>query len=315
MRKLFSHIIIAVTLIILISSPGSAEMTKISPGDIIYIGESGLDLTDFIKQPTIVIAEFRDMYGDTYVNSYKITKPISFYVSKDDFIGKTGKWYLSDDSGKGQLAFIVREPSINLKIFDTTTQKDVTNEPVPRGHYLNFKVETNIGLASQRSGYNPDQAPFYLTIKNPTGKEITDEVIGNDDLLIPLYNLPITTGSTEDDWYWVSSDEDHAEPSVNDGWNTGAMEESGQYVYDTGEYSVWVVCVLNDMNKNYLAPSDGSLYTGKTISVEKKITLYDSNLNELPSDSSSMEDNTAKISRKESIDTKDYRQYTGTGSL
>lgn len=313
--KLMQSIIPIVLLIILISLPAGAEVTKISPGDRVYLGEGDLDISDALGDYETIAFYYanEDPDIDPPEKLLDVPNPESAYMDPEILYARYGKWYQWDGNKRGDLVFIVSDPSLRVDIYDTTTQKDVTNEDVPRGHYINFEVITNLGSVSERSGYTPEDAPINLIITDPEGNEITDTVIGKDDQQIPLHNLPVTPVLNDDRlWYWVGNKGDHEVPSSDDGWNTGARDASGTYVYKTGKYTIWVVSELNGMNKNYLTISDGSPRLGKTISAEKTITLYDGDSDELSSGSSSKTDNESQLRGKESTRSQNYGRGTGT---
>lgn len=314
MRKLLVSIFLAVTLSILVSLPGSAEVTTISPGDWVYSGEEDLDLTDAMGDYEMIAHWFPGEDPDVGAPDkiLDVPNPQSVYINPKIVYGYVGNWYQWDGKKRGDLVFIVSDPSLRVDVYDTTAQKDVTNMAVPRGHYINFKIITNIGSVSERSGYSSEDGPINLIIMDPEGNNITESVIGKDDQLIPFHTLPVTPVKNDEHiWYWVGKDGDHNVPSPDDGWNTGARDDSGNFVYDTGEYTIQAECVLNGMNTNYLTV-DGSPYTGRTISAMKTITLTDGDEQESSSESSSKADNTAKAGGIVSSDTKDYSPNTGT---
>jgi PGF-pre-PGF domain-containing protein len=88
-------------------------------------------------------------------------------VAPSDFVGYTGNWYLVDSNGKAYnlptyvtdahpqckctaagcfaaLVFTVADPSLDIRIWDYTTNNDVTGKSVPQGEKLGFRIDTNM---------------------------------------------------------------------------------------------------------------------------------------------------------------------------
>lgn len=59
MTKIISFLLVAIVILAIVSSPVYAVVNKISPGDKVFLGESGLDLTGFIDGP-VMIAWYHD---------------------------------------------------------------------------------------------------------------------------------------------------------------------------------------------------------------------------------------------------------------
>ena len=89
-----------------------------------------------------------------------------FMVAPSDFVGYTGNWYLLDTNGRAyslpdylqtsdeckctaqscvaSLVFTVLDPSLDIRIWDYTTNNDVTGKSVPQGEKLGFRIDTNM---------------------------------------------------------------------------------------------------------------------------------------------------------------------------
>jgi hypothetical protein len=95
------------------------------------------------------------------------TRYRSLTVAPSDFVGYTGNWYLVDTNGKAynlpasvtdahpsckctaagcvaSLVFTVLDPSLDIRIWDYTTNNDVTGKSVPQGEKLGFRIDTNM---------------------------------------------------------------------------------------------------------------------------------------------------------------------------
>jgi PGF-CTERM protein len=94
------------------------------------------------------------------------TRYTNFMVAPSDFVGYTGNWYLLDTNGRAyslpdalqisdmckctadscvaSLVFTVVDPSLDIRIWDYTTNQDVTGKSVPQGEKLGFRIDTNM---------------------------------------------------------------------------------------------------------------------------------------------------------------------------
>ncbi|MHB8053611.1 MAG: DUF3821 domain-containing protein, partial [Methanoregula sp.] len=99
------------------------------------------------------------------------TRYYNFMVAPSDFVGYTGNWYLLDANGRAysafnnpditvpdtcgctlssciaSLVFTVADPSLDMRIWDYTTNNDVTGKSVPQGEKLGFRIDTNMYTA------------------------------------------------------------------------------------------------------------------------------------------------------------------------
>lgn len=250
--------------------PVTGTINKIPAGGVIYIGESGLDITSAIGGCT-QIAHWSEhstpgIDEPDYIRT--ISDSNSFFAHPTVFVGKEGNWYQWHDNVKGPLAFNILDPQLDLKIWDGTEDKDITDGDVKVGNYVNFLIETNMGFLITRPGYHPGDAPFRIKILDENGVKYYDYLIGKDNKENTLTNLKVNKES----WYWVSPDVKHDSPTPEDGWNTAALNDLGESLYEPIFYTVWVECNANGMKDNYLN-SDGLEYYWKTVSPIRSVTL------------------------------------------
>lgn len=252
------------------SGPGILATNKIIRGDTIFIGENNLDVVSALDNATSVA--WWQSGNDSNSNPdvvLPLTTPQVFYVDPVFFTLKTGNWYQWADNQKGELAFTVVDPSLSLGIRDVTIDEDVTGGVIQRGNIGNFVIGSNLYPIVNRSGYNPADSRFKITMTDPFGDSYDFLVgtLGNEHSLTSLQvNGP--------KWYWVGYNNDHSVPDPHDGWNTSAVYPNGTLIYQPGVYSFRAECNVNDMKNNYKAP-DGSDYTNKTVSMVSNITLAD----------------------------------------
>ena len=260
-------VLIAMACIIM---PASAAANKISQGQDVFIGEQGLDISaaaGTTSSAQIAYWSAGDSLADEPAEILSVTDSQNFYISPNLFVGKTGNWYRWNGFAAEGVAFSVKEPSLNLKIWDGSTGNDITGKSVPVGSFANFRVETNMMQIASRPGYTAADGAFNIKVETQDGGVYTN-LVGSNGAEQAL------TGLTVDQqvWYWVGQGNDHTQYPSNDGWDTGAVDRYGNRVYKAGTYTAWVETNVNSVKDNYVAP-DGSSYTGKTISTVQSVTI------------------------------------------
>ncbi|MCJ7741905.1 MAG: DUF3821 domain-containing protein [Methanoregula sp.] len=232
--------------------PASAAINTIKPGNAVFIGEQGLDISAAMGPDTKIgwWASAADITTTSPTQTIDLAGRItSFMISPSEFDGYLGNWYRLNSSGKADgIAFLVVDPQLVLKVEDTTVQVDVELlKWIPSGDDIQFRIDTNmVQMASQRSSpalitikvQSPDGA-IYSSLLNAGGTptSIVD---------IPVNKIPYYTGSI---------------------WNMG-----NPAIYPPGNYTLWAESNVNRMNDNYDV-------TGKTVS--KKIRLLNQGQNPL----------------------------------
>jgi hypothetical protein len=264
--------VFALILCICLVFPVAATINKISQGGDIFLGEKNLDVsaaTGHAKQ----IAWWesgRNPNIDQPTSIESITDVTNFYLSPEIFSDKTGIWYQWINGNKAAPAFNVKEPSLILQIWDSTTGEEITDKSIPVGNYVNFLVETNMQSIATRAGYKVEDAPFTISVFSVTGGDIK-ELAGNNGNIRGLKGQTVN----KETWFWVGEGDNHSKLALNDGWNTAATDINGQPLYAPGFYAVWIDCNVNGIKDNFRAP-DGSEYSGKTTSFVGSVTLESS---------------------------------------
>nr|WP_319540615.1 MEMAR_RS02690 family S-layer glycoprotein [uncultured Methanospirillum sp.] len=259
----------------LLALPTSAALNKISQGGDVFLGEKDLDISPAIGNSKQIAWWQPGSNSETEqpADIETVSDKSNYYIAPDTFLGKTGIWYRwngnpqGNDTAKGAPAFNVKDPSINVKIWDTTAGEDITGKSVPVGNYVNFAIETNMQSITTRTGYQASDGPFKLKVKTSDGATYT-ELLGNNGKALALKGLTVN----QQLWYWIGEGNDHTKYAKNDGWDTAAEDKSNNRLYKAGVYSVTASCNANKMQDQYKAP-DGSDYTGKTITTVKTVQI------------------------------------------
>jgi len=141
-------------------------------------------------------------------------------------------------------AFSVTDPTIDLRVEDSTVGVDVTNKWVPSDDDLRFRIDTNLVQMTQRGV----TVPVSIKVRSPDGAILTS--------LLDKNGAPTTI-----DPYQISTSPQYT-GSI---WST-----KNRVTYSPGTYSIWVECNANSMKDNY-----GQ--TGKTISSTVSLLNQDQN--------------------------------------
>jgi hypothetical protein len=216
--------------------PVAAALNTIPGSGTAFIGEQGLDITQTGAKSGSTIAWYS---GSSNVGSGAPTATVvvddasSFYIAPSTFSGKTGAWYLFPQKA---LAFYVQDPSLNIRIFDSSANFEVAGTVtwIPKGDTVSFGIDNNLYVMADRGGVKG--APVTIHIQAPDGAQYSS-VSGNSLIDIPVNSASYSTGPI---------------------WSTGS--------YTSGTYTVWAECNANGMNDNYGA-------TGKSQSAQKQMLL------------------------------------------
>ena len=258
-------VIVLVCIFLFCVVPANAAVNTISPGNTLFMGEEGLDISAAMGPDTQIgwWASAADITRTSPTKSIDLSGRItSFMVSPSEFEGYLGNWYRLNSSGKANgVAFLVSDPSLVLKVEDTTVQVDVEQTHwIPSGDDIRFRIDTNMAqMASQRS------SPVLVTIKveSPEGAIYSSLLNAGGTRTsivdIPVSTIPFYTGSI---------------------WN---MRDPA--IYPPGNYTLWAESNVNQMNDNYDVP-------GKTIS--KKFILLNQGQNPLITKATTMATQTTK---------------------
>jgi hypothetical protein len=179
----------------------------------------------------------------------QVTSPSNFVVSSSAFGSYTGTWYRLNALGKPDgIAFIVADPSLEIREIDTTINLDVTNRWVPRGDQVAFRIDTNLNQIFSRPAGGSSEG-ITIFVQSPAGGTYS-ALLDSSGNPHSLENLVIPQADYTTPWSW----------------------DTGNSQYVTGTYTIWAKCDVNGMYDNYGIP-------GKTIS--QQTTLLDQEQNPL----------------------------------
>jgi hypothetical protein len=258
-------LIVLVCIFLFCVAPADAAINTIRPGNTVFIGEEGLDISAAVGEDTQIgwWASAADITTTSPTKTIDLTGRITgFMVSPSEFDGYPGNWYRINSTGKANgIAFLVADPSLVLKVEDTTVQVDVEQTHwIPSGDDIRFRIDTNmVQMASQRS------SPALITIKvqSPEGA-IYSSLLNAGGTRTSIVDIPVTTLP-----FYTGSIWNMADPAI----------------YPPGNYTLWAESNVNQMNDNYDIP-------GKTIS--KKFILLNQGVNPLITKATTMPTQTTK---------------------
>ncbi|MDP2797148.1 MAG: DUF3821 domain-containing protein [Methanoregula sp.] len=231
-------------------NPAFAAINTIRPGETVFIGEQGLDITLAMEGDTQIgwWASGASITGSSPTSIIPVSNPASFTIPPNIFGSQTGVWYHLKPSGTANgTAFNVADPQLGIIVEDTTVNVDVTDKWVPTDDELRFRIDTNLYQISGRSGGSPTL--ITIKVQSPDGAVYTSLISKSGTKSIVDY--PVTTTPQYTDSIWGTSYRD---------------------TYPPGTYTIWAECNVNSMNDNYDV-------AGKTIS--RKVSLLNQDQNPL----------------------------------
>jgi hypothetical protein len=225
----------------------AAPISTISPGNTVFLGEEGLDITAALDGSTRIgwWASAADIARSSPSNTLMVSNPSSFSVSPSEFAGYTGSWYRLNASGVicpslgcssgAKVAFIVADPNLDIRVDDATLGIDASsNGWITMGDEVSFRIMTNLDQMTQRgiSG-----APVTIKVQSPDGATYSS-LINKDGTAVPITDIPVPYSP----------------------YSTGAIWDTGRRdAYPYGTYRIWAECNANSMKDNY--PVSGKTYT------------------------------------------------------
>ncbi len=218
-------------------------------GDTVFIGEYGLDLSALGVADGTTLGWFQ-AGSNVATSSPDDTLIVSSAKSFNVVPGtRAGAWYNLNNNRA--LAINVKDPSLNVRVWDVQSNKDVTGKTVTAGRLLSFRVDSNLDSVYSQRG---TAAGVTIKVKDKSGEvysALIDNTGAQNSLVVPV----------------ISSSMLVAGKGAN-----ASMWDTSNANYKTGEYKVWAESNLNGIKDNYKDPS-GADYTGKTITSQYSLTI------------------------------------------
>ncbi len=237
-------------LLFLICVPAVAgDLRTISQGNTVFLGESNINIAPAMGNDTQIgwWASGAAIATSSPDVKMPVSNPSSFYVLPSQFGAYTGSWYRLNAAGSADgVAFLVADPSLAIRVEDTTVNVDVTDRWVPRGDEVRFRIDSNLDAISIQRGTS---APVTIKVQSPNGGVYT-ALMNTAGSTTTLENIGITSSSQY--------------------YKTTPIWDTGNALYPAGTYTIWVECNVNSMNDEYGA-------TGKTTSQKTSLLNQDQN--------------------------------------
>ena len=221
-----------------------------TPGSTVFIGESGLDITGTGIAAGDTLGWFQagaDVATSSPDDTMIISDPANVFVQPGT---RTGAWY--DLNKNRAIGINVKDPSLSLSVWDVQSNSDVTDKTVINGRLLTFRIDSNLDAVYAQRGVG---APVTVLVMGPDGN-VYAALFDDQGNLNSLVNVPVTSSSM----------------LVPGKGTNGCVVDTGNGLYETGEFKVWAECNLNGMKDNYPGPL-GETYIGKTVTRPHTITL------------------------------------------
>jgi len=225
--------------LLLFPAGAMAAINTIGPGNTVFLGEQGLDITAAMGGYDRIgwWASAADISNTAPSATISVASPSAFFISPSDFTGKLGPWYRLDASGKANgTAFIVADPNLDIRIYDATVNVDASsNGWITTGDSVEFHITTNLYQMGQRAGVAG--APITIKVQGPEGS-IYSALINSAGTSTNIVDIPVGTSP----------------------YNTGPIWDTGrQDTYSYGTYAIWAEVDANSMKDNY--GESGKTYT------------------------------------------------------
>jgi hypothetical protein len=251
-KKIAKILLLLVVIAWSCAAPVAADLKTIDQGNVVFLGEEGLDITLAMGPATQIgwWASAADIITSAPSKTIDLsTRKANFMVSPSDFAGYLGGWYRLDSAGKATgSAFTVADPQLAMTVEDTTTSVDFDRlHWIPTGDDIRFRIDTNLVQMVTQRGASP---LISIKVRSPDGA-MYSSVYDAGGTPTPITEIQVSTSP-----YYTNSI-----------WNMGSADR-----YPPGTYTLWAECNVNKMMDNY-----GE--TGKTIS--SQFTLLNQGINPL----------------------------------
>lgn len=226
--------------LLIIPAGTMAALNTITQGNMVFLGEQGLDITAAMGSDTRIAwwASAAQISGSAPTYTMDVgPSSSSFFVDPALFSGKLGPWYRLDGAGQADgAAFVVTDPALDMRIWDATVGVDATsNGWITSEDAVEFRITTNLYQMGQRPGVSG--APITIKVQSPDGATFS-ALVGPSGTTTGIVEMPVSTSP----------------------YSTGAIWDTGRKdLYPPGTYRIWAECNANSMKDNYAMP--GRTYT------------------------------------------------------
>lgn len=245
-----------------VSGAAQNKLSVIPQGGDVFLGEEGLDVSLFLKSGETIawFSPNSDSILTEPAATIVVDNPKRYFIDPSQFNGKTGYWWIWSGSKAQQVAFIVKDPTMSLRIWNQNEDQDINTDggKIPAGNLVNFRIETNLYSAIiQRGEGLPDADKGIINVVGSsnttmvTYQSLRGTLANVSDQDIPLRNLVVDANP----WFWPEDDK------ITSAWNTGALATDGNRLYPNGEYKFYAEATLNNIQKNYQGTAVGHTIT------------------------------------------------------
>jgi len=224
------------------SFAGEEALNRINRGDYVFIGEQDLDVTAALQKRTSIA-----YYGPDTLRSVPENQPLKiitltlqdasmFDIEPAIFSERPGPWYIWPLGDQPRIAFFVEEPSVEVRIWDSTKNRELLGDSTGRisvlaGTFLNFRIDSPLYLITSRDPDAPGQCRINLTGPDSTNYSYLVTASGG---MKSLRDIELTEFFT----FW--------QPFIQNGWNTGTRSEVMRW-YPSGNYKLTAECNPNKL--------------------------------------------------------------------
>ncbi len=249
---MYGRLVLFVILFLAICIPVLAGPVIVPLGGEVYLGEEGLDIRYAVPYPYTSIAYFpagSSPGRDQPVDIMQVSQG-RLNVIPDLFYDRTGAWYQWDQVRgiAGQVAFIVRNPRISLKVMDRNTMADRSYATVSRGTPLVIQVETNLAGITRRPDYSYTDGPVKIQMRTPGGGTLVGVMTPGGGQYVFSSFIP-------------TNEIGYAPPVESGGWDTGWRG------YESGLYSIEPRFAVNRMEDNLRSLNGGYTLRGTEVTL------------------------------------------------
>ncbi len=215
-----------------------------NPGATVYCGERGLDITaaGVGSEETLGWFTTESPVGEPAV-TLRITDPRRAAIPHD---ARTGRWF-NLDRGR-QLALVVEEPALSLRLIDTATGRYVTGGEVAKGRAFDLEITGELSAFRARG----TGAPVAVRVKDPNGR-VSATLVGNQGVPQSLERVIVVQTP-----HLISG-------SAGAAWNTN------EPAYPAGGYALWAEALLD--HEHGTSSPDPTGAVGRQVSAQIHIRL------------------------------------------